>query len=85
MVEGTPPDDGVPPPDDAQLGEPIAELAALEEAPAAGFADRIRRGILRRIAGVHALEFAFESVLEFLREIGALIFGAPDTASRRKE
>jgi hypothetical protein len=34
---------------------------------------------------VHFLEFAFESVMEFLREIGDVIFGASDPASRRKE
>jgi hypothetical protein len=57
LSEGVPPPDDGQPLDDSQLGEPIAELSALEETPAAGFADRIRGGILRRIAGVHFLEF----------------------------
>ncbi|MBZ0269044.1 hypothetical protein K8I85_12870 [bacterium] len=77
--------DPTPPPDDRDLGEPIAELAVLAETPENGFLDRIRRGILRRIAGVQFLEFAFEHVLGFLREIGELIFGAMDPASRKDE
>ena len=74
--------DDVPPLDEERLGEPITELATLEERPADGFIDRIRSGILRRIAGVHILEFVFESVLDFLREIGELFFDNP--ASRRR-
>ena len=68
---------------DVDPGEPIAELAGLEESPADGFVNRIRSGILRRIAGVQVLEFVFDMLAGFLREMGDLFFQGPASSASR--
>ncbi len=68
--------DPLPPPEEIDTGDPVAEIAMLAESPSERFLRRIRRSILRRISTSQFLEFALPMVLSFLREIGALLFGA---------
>ena len=66
----------LPPPEDIDPGSPIPEIAALAESPHDGFLARIRRSIDRRIGASHFLEFSVSMVLNFLQEIGTMLFGA---------
>ena len=63
------------PPDDIDPGAPVEEIVALREAPSEGFLVRVRDGILRRVAGTQALDFAVSGFLDFLKEMGELFFG----------
>jgi hypothetical protein len=74
----TDPDRPGPDEEDPDVGEPVAEIAALAEDPTRGFVDRIRRAIDRRIGAGHVLDFALPAVMAFLREIGTLLFAALD-------
>ncbi|GJM43486.1 MAG: hypothetical protein DHS20C21_03280 [Gemmatimonadota bacterium] len=69
--------------EDVDPGERIVEIAALEEEPSHGFLGRIRNGILRRVAGVHALDFLFGAVFGFFREMGDLFFSSTKASSSR--
>ena len=68
--------ENLPPPEDIDPGPPVPEIAALAESPLDGFLARIRRSIDRRIGAAHVLEFSVTTVLDFLREIGWVLFGA---------
>ena len=67
MVNG---DDGRPLEDDVDTGEPIAELSMLRERPAAGFGDRIRRSVQRRLFAAETADFSlnvfFQTMFEYL-------------------
>jgi hypothetical protein len=75
MNENRPPDiSPVPDPDaDVDPGEPIRELAELEDAPPADFLTTVVRKIERRLLGVNVLEFTRNSFWELCREYWDLI------------
>jgi len=53
---------------DIETGEAIAELAALREVPAAGFADQIRHSIQRRLFAAQAADFSLHVFLQIMFE-----------------
>jgi len=65
----------LPPSEDVDPGEPVGEIAALVEEPETGFLDRVRGTIHRRIAATHFLDFLISACLEFVEEVGSLVFG----------
>jgi hypothetical protein len=75
--------ESLPPPEEIDPGPPVAEIAALAESPEEGFLERIRGSILRRIGAGHLLDFVVPALLDFLKEIGEMLFNAferPDAA-----
>ena len=64
------------------LGEPIAELRQLAEAPSAGFLGRVRASLRRREIGSHLVSLGWSGlgtvVLEFVRMIHALFQDKPN-------
>ena len=69
--------ESLPPPDEIDPGRPIAEIAALAESPGGEFLERIRRAIQRRMAASGFLDFALPALLNFLKEIGQILFTRP--------
>ena len=53
-----------------ELGEPIIELGLLRESPAAGFLQRVRNSIQRRMSASEAIDFSlmalFQTFWEYL-------------------
>ncbi len=72
--------------DTDDLGEPIAELGQLAEAPSAGFLERLRRSLQRRSLGSQLASLGWSGLgavlLEFLRMIYALFENKPTDTDR---
>ena len=69
-------------PPDWDPGPPLPEIESLREEAPDALLDLIRSGILRRVGSGQLLDFTIPMILEFLRELGALLFGASATAAR---
>jgi len=73
---------------DIDTGEPIRELRELTEAPRAGFLQRVRNSIHRRVLAADTIDFSLHVLLVTLREYLNLfmqtLFGATTEESERK-
>jgi hypothetical protein len=72
-------------PPDWDPGPALPELEDLREEASESFFDRIRSGIDRRVTTGQLMDFSVPMLLDFLREIGALIFGLTTPASNRTD
>ena len=80
-IDGLPEDD-LPP--DYDPGPPLPELVELREQPKDTFADRIRATIQGRMTVGDMLDFVVPTFLDFLREIGSMVFGGVSSTSSPK-
>jgi hypothetical protein len=62
--------------DDEDPGDPVPEIAGLRETADPRLLARVRSGIQRRMAAAEWLDFLVSGVLQFLLELGTMIFGA---------
>lgn len=76
-------EDDLPP--DYDPGPPLPELVELREQPEGTFADRIRATIQGRMSVGDMLDFVVPTFLDFLREIGSMVFGGVTTSTSSPE
>ncbi len=62
------------PDEDAELTEPIAELADFSEPTSAGFLDRLKRRIERRIFASEVVDFSWASPGQILMQFLDMLF-----------
>lgn len=68
--------------DDADLGEPIAELRDLEEVPSAGFLGRLRNSLRRRALGAQVATLSWTGLATVVVEFIRVIFSIFETNQR---
>ena len=70
------------------LGDPIAELRLLDEAPPEGFLPRVRNSIQRRVFAGQVVDFGLRPLGEFFMEYVVMLvsaFAPASSASRRSD